>query len=149
MPDARFDFAFAIRIADAARQGDDAVMREHVAIERIQGGVVDVGREHAFVQIVEDDHTDRAAQSTKRALVELGPRLRTRPQDEQADRFAAVAEREHEEPRASVLAGLRVPDHRPVAVIDLTFFAGRGGDDDVRVGRRRSRRAATKRRTLA
>jgi hypothetical protein len=28
-----------------------------------------------------------------------------------------------------------VPDHRPVAIIDLAFFAGRRGDDDVRVGR--------------
>jgi len=37
VPDARFDFAFAIRIADAARQSDDAVLREHVATERIQG----------------------------------------------------------------------------------------------------------------
>jgi hypothetical protein len=76
VPDARFDFALPIRIAHAARQGDDAVMREYVAIERIQGWVVDVGRKHALSQIVEDDHTDRAAQSTKCALMELRPRLR-------------------------------------------------------------------------
>ena len=51
--DARFDFPFAIGIADAARQRDDAVMREHVAIERIDRGIVDVRREHAFAQVVE------------------------------------------------------------------------------------------------
>ena len=34
--DAGFDFALAIGIADATRQRDDAVMREHVAIERIE-----------------------------------------------------------------------------------------------------------------
>ena len=53
--DAGFDLPFAIRIADAARQGDDAVVREHVAIERIERGVVDVGRQHALAQVVEDD----------------------------------------------------------------------------------------------
>ena len=40
--DAGFDLPFAIGIADAARQGDDAVVREHIAIERIERGVVDV-----------------------------------------------------------------------------------------------------------
>ena len=53
--DAGFDFPFAIGIADAARQGDHAVMGEHVAIERIQRRVVDVRREHAFAQVIEDD----------------------------------------------------------------------------------------------
>ena len=40
--DAGFDFALAIGIADAARQGDDAVMGEDVAVERIERRVVDV-----------------------------------------------------------------------------------------------------------
>ena len=40
--DAGFDLALPIGIADAARQGDDAVVGEHVAIERIQRRVVDV-----------------------------------------------------------------------------------------------------------
>ena len=46
--DAGFDFPFAIGIADATRQRDDAVVREHVAIERIERGIVDVRREHAL-----------------------------------------------------------------------------------------------------
>ena len=58
--DAGFDLALPIRIADAARQGDDAVVREDVAIERIERRVVDVGREHAFAQIVEHDDADGA-----------------------------------------------------------------------------------------
>ena len=117
--DARFDFPFAIGIADATRQRDDAVVREHVAIERIERRIVDVGREHAFFEIVEDDDAHGAAEATKRALVQLGPDLRARLPHQQPHRFARVAERQDEEPRAAVLAGGRVPHHRPVAVVDL------------------------------
>ena len=53
VPNAGFDFAFAIGIADTAREPDDAVVREHIAIERIQCGIVDVWREHAFFQVIE------------------------------------------------------------------------------------------------
>ena len=70
VPDAGFDFPFAIGIADAAREGDDTVVREHIAIQRIQRGVVDVRGEDAFFQIIEDDDADRAPQLTKRAFVE-------------------------------------------------------------------------------
>jgi len=85
--DAGFDFAFAIGVADTAWERDDAVMREHIAIERIEGGIVDVGREHALFEIVEDHDARGAAESTKRALVELGPRLCARLPREQANRF--------------------------------------------------------------
>ena len=133
--DAGFDFAFAIGIADAARQRDDAVVREHVAIQRIERGIVDVGREHALVQIVEDDHADGAAEPTKRALVQLRPDLRARSPHQQPHRFARAAQRQDEEARASVLPCAAVADHRPLAVVDLAFFARRRRDDDARLGR--------------
>src|SRR5688572_7806499 len=107
MADAGFDLAFAIRIADAARQRDDAVVREHVAVERIERGIVDVWGEDAFFEIVEDDDADRAAEPTKSAFVELGPDLRARLPDQQTHRLARVAQRQDEESRASVLARLR------------------------------------------
>ena len=91
MADAGFDLALAIGIADATREADDAVVREHVAIERIERRLVDVGREHALFEVVEDDDARRAAQPTKRPLVELGPRLRTRLPHQQAHRLARVA----------------------------------------------------------
>ena len=106
------------------------------------------GREDAFFEIVEDDDADRAAEPTKRALVELGPDLRARLPHQQPDRFARVAERQDEEPRAPVLARLRMAHHRAVAVIDLAFFARRGGDHDARLGRgrpaERQRRSAAR-----
>ena len=70
---------------------DDAVVREHVAIERIERRLVDVGREHALFEIVEDDRPRRAAQPPKRALVQLGPRLRARLPHQQPHGFARVA----------------------------------------------------------
>ena len=58
---------------DAARERDDAVVREHVAVEWVDRRVVDVGREHALLEIVEDDGLRHAAEAAKRLLVELGP----------------------------------------------------------------------------
>ena len=65
--DAGFDFALAIGIADAARQRDDAVVREHVAVERIERRIVDVGREDAFFEIVEDDRRATVPPSRRNA----------------------------------------------------------------------------------
>ncbi len=111
-------------------------MREHIAIERIQRGIVDVRGQDTLFQIVEDDHADRATQPTKRALVQLRPDLGARSPDEQPDRLARAAERQDEEARASVLPGASVTDHRPFAVVDLAFLTGRRRDDDARVRRR-------------
>jgi hypothetical protein len=52
---------------------------EHVAIDGIERRVVDVGREHAFFEVVEDDDAGRVAQSPKRALVQFGPGPCARP----------------------------------------------------------------------
>ena len=82
---------------------------------------------------------DRAAQSTKGALVQLRPDLRARSPRQQPHALARVAQRQHEEARPLVLAGARIAHHRPVAaVIDLAFLAWRGGDHDARLGGRRA-----------
>ena len=136
MRDGRLDLPLPIRIPDATRQGDGAVVREHVAIERVQRRIVDVRLQHALAQIVEDDDLDRPAQPAKRLLVQLGPAPRARREEQEPDALAAVAQREDEQPRAAVLARLGMPDHRPGAVVDLAFFAGGRHDDGVRVGGR-------------
>ena len=80
--DGGFHLPFAIGIANATRQGDDVVMREHVAIQRIERRIVDVRGKDAFAKIIEDDDLDRTAQAPKRALVQLGPDLGRRSPDE-------------------------------------------------------------------
>ena len=127
--DGGLDLALAIGIADAARQGDDAVVGQHVAVERIERGVVDVGSEDAFLEVVEDDDVYGAAQPAERPLVQLGPDLRARPGDQQPDGLARVAEGQDEEPCPPVLAGVGVADHRSFAVVDLSLQSRGAGDD--------------------
>src|ERR671910_43816 len=40
MAHARFDFSLAIGVADSTREGDDAIVREYVAVERVERRVV-------------------------------------------------------------------------------------------------------------
>ena len=74
--------------------------------------------------------------------MQFGPDARAGAEHQQPNRFAAVAQRQHEQPRAPVLAGLRIAHHRAGAVIDLRFFAGRGLDHHAGFRRRRSAQLA-------
>ena len=122
-------FPFRSGFPHPTRQGDDAVVGEHIAVERVECRVVDVWREDAFLEVVEDDDTYRAPEPAEGALVELRPDLATRSPDEEPDGLAGVAQGEDEEPRAAVLAGVRVADHRALAVIDLRFLTASRRDD--------------------
>src|SRR6266852_7269880 len=64
--------------------------------------------------------------------MQLGPDARTRTPRQQAHRFAAVAQRHHEQSRAAILAALRVAHHRTTAVVDLRLFSWGGENDDGR-----------------
>ena len=44
-------------------------MPEHIAVEGIERGVVDIGSEHALAQVVEDDDSRAPAQPAKRLLM--------------------------------------------------------------------------------
>jgi hypothetical protein len=110
--DARFNLAFAVGILNAARHGHRAVVREHIAIERVQSGIVNVGDEHALAQIVEHDDARGAAQPAKSSFVQLGPDARTGAEGQQTNRLAAAAQHHHEQPGASVLAALGIAHHR-------------------------------------
>ena len=127
--DAGLDLALSVGVTDATRQGDDAVVGQHVAVERIERRVVDVRGEHALLEVVEDDDPYGAAQPPKRPLVQFGPDLRARPVDQQPDSLARVAQGQDEEPCPPVLAGGGVTDHRSVPVIGLTLFTRGRGDD--------------------
>ena len=79
------DFALAIWIAGCDTASRPRLMREHVAIERIERGIVNVGDEHAFAQIVEDHDARRSAQPAKGALVQFRPDARAGTQRQQTN----------------------------------------------------------------
>jgi hypothetical protein len=89
--DSGLDFAFAIGILDAAGESDCAVVRQHVAIEWIQRGIVDVGDEHAFAEIVEDDDARTAPETTKSFLMQLGPDASAGAERKETNRFPTAA----------------------------------------------------------
>ena len=146
--DAGFDLAFAVGILDAAGHGHRAVVGEHVAVKKIQNGIVNVGDEHALAQVVEDDDAGCAAQPSKRLLVQFGPDLRAGTEGQQANRLATAAQRHHEQPGTPVLAALGIAHHRAGAVIDLRLLAGCGDDHDAGLRHLGSRSLRTKRCTL-
>lgn len=55
-----------------------AVMLEHVTVERIERGVIHVGRGHAFAKVVEHHDATRATEPAERFLVQFGPDARAR-----------------------------------------------------------------------
>jgi hypothetical protein len=55
MTDAPFHLPLAIRVGHSAGQRDGLVVPQYVAVQRVDGGIVDVGDEHALAQIVEHD----------------------------------------------------------------------------------------------
>src|SRR5579862_1578741 len=57
MPDAGFNFAFAIRVPHSAWKRSDAVVLQYIAVQRIACWIVNVRREHALAEIIEHHHT--------------------------------------------------------------------------------------------
>jgi hypothetical protein len=132
MTDARLDLALAIRVSRSTWQCGRAVVEEDVAVELVDRGIVDVGLEDSFAEIVEHDDTDHSTETTKRFLVELGPDARARSEAQQPNRLATEAERQDEESRAAV-STTRIADHRTCAVVDLTLDTRRRHDHRMRI----------------
>src|SRR5271165_3731920 len=134
MTDAGFDLTFAVWILDAARHSYRAVVSQHIAVERIESGIVNVGDEHALTQIIEHDDARGAAQPAKGSFVQLGPDARTGAEGQQTNRLAAAAQRHHEQPGAPVLAALGIAHHGAGAVINLRLLPGCGDDHHAGFG---------------
>src|SRR5271163_3979091 len=85
MTDARLNFAFAIRVLHSAWKRCGAVVLQHVTVKGIERGFVNVGREHAFAEIIEHHYASDSTQSAKSFLMQFGPDARTGAKDQEAD----------------------------------------------------------------
>lgn len=90
--DTAFHLPLAVWIADTAGHSDGAVMGEHIAVEGIDFGIVDVGTQDAFGEIVEHDIFGRSAKAAEGGFVQFRPGLRTGLEAQQPDAFAAESE---------------------------------------------------------
>src|SRR4029077_17450815 len=104
---------------DATRQGHGAVMLQHITVQRVERGIVDVGGEYALAQIIQHYDARAATQPAEGLLVQFGPDPGAGPEYQQANRLATAAESQHEQPRAAVLTAEWVAHHRAGAVVDL------------------------------
>src|SRR6266576_4068011 len=98
-------------------------MGEHVAIEGIERGLVDVRNQNTFAQIIQHQDARSSAESTKSFLVQFGPDTCAGAERQQPYCLATIAQRKHEQTGASILAALRFAYHRPAAVINLTLLS--------------------------
>ena len=122
MAHAALDLPLAIWVPHPAGHRDHLVVTQHVGVHRVDRGIVNVGLEHALAKVVEHHYARAAAQPAKGLLMQLGPGLHTGLEDQEADRLAAVAERQHEQTHAAVLATVWIADHGTGTVIDLGLF---------------------------
>ena len=125
---AALDLPFAVRLPHPAGHGDHAVVPQHVGVDRVDRGIVDIGLEHALAQVVEHHDARAATQAAKGLFMQLGPGLRTGLEDQQTNRLAAVAKGQYEQAHAAVLAAAWIADHGAGAIIHLGLFARRGLD---------------------
>ncbi len=135
MVDSGLDFSLSIRIAHLARKRRHTVVRQDIAIQGIQARIVEVRRQHALAKVVQHDDTRRSAKPAKCLLVKLGPHPRTRFEDQQTNTLATAAQRQHEQPRAPVLATVRIAHHGAGAEINLALFTKPRLDDHSRFRR--------------
>lgn len=120
-----FDAPLPIGVRHAGRVGDDAVMGQHRAVDRIELRFVQIGREDAFLQVVEDGITDHPAKISKCLFVKLRPDLLAGFPDHAPEAAPRIAQRHHEQAGPAISAALGIDRRRALAIVDLSFLAGK------------------------
>jgi len=105
--------SLSVRISHAARQSDRAVMLQHVAVERIKRGIVNVGRDHTFAEIIQH-HTRVTPPNRRNAFSCSSARHASWSGTLAVEPISGCAQGQHEQPRAPVLATDRITHHGPV-----------------------------------
>ena len=114
----------AVGVAHPGRIGHAAVVRQHGGIHGVQLGLVQVGLDDAFLEVVQHDVAGGAAEVAEGLLVQLRPGLLAGLPHHTAEAPPRVAQRHDEQPRAAPALGDRVEGQRTLTVVDLRLFAG-------------------------
>ncbi len=122
MLDRRLDRTLSIRIGDATRIGDCAVVRQQCRIDGIELRLVQVRPDHALLKIVEHDIRHASTKTAEGFFVQACPGFLIGLPHRLAEALAGVLERHDKQVRATVLPG-GVPCHRAQAEVDLRLFA--------------------------
>src|SRR3989442_8035942 len=110
-------------------------MAQHIAVERIQRRIVEVGRQHTLAEIVQDHYTSDSRQPAKGLFMQFGPDPRTGMRHQQTNRLAAVAQRHPREKAIAALVVLREKVIRPMLASAQEIRPSRGSQNPTALDR--------------
>jgi hypothetical protein len=117
--------ALAVGVAHAGRVGHDLVVGQGGGVQRVELGLVQVGLEHALLEVVQHDVAAGAAEVVPGLLVQFGPDLLAGVPDHAAEAAPRVAQRGHEQPGSAIALGAGHAGERAFAVVDLHLLGRR------------------------
>src|SRR5690606_9209812 len=121
--DRMLDRAFAVRIAYPGRIGHHTVMTQHHGVHGIEFGLVQVGRKHPFLQVIEHDVVRRAAKVTPGLLMQLRPGFLAGLPDDTPETAPRVAQRHHKQAWTPISLCTWHAGGSTFAIVDLRLFA--------------------------
>jgi hypothetical protein len=125
--DGVFHAALAVGVANPRRVGHHAVVLQGCGVDRVEFRLVQVGLEHALLEVVEHDVVAAAAEVAPGLLVQPGPGFLAGAPDHAAVAAPRVAQRGHEQPRLAPAVAARHAGGRTLAVVDLHLLARQEG----------------------
>lgn len=113
----------AVGITYAGRISHHLVVLQHGRVHRVELGLVQVGFDHALLEVVQHHIPARAAEVAPGLFMQFGPDLLAGLPDHAPEAAPRVAQRGHKQPGLAVTIGARHPGWRPFAVVHLHLLA--------------------------
>ena len=115
--------ALAVGVAHPCRVGHHGVVRQGGGVDLVEFGLVQVGFDDAFLEVVQHHVLRAATKVAKGPLVQLGPDLVAGLPDHVPETGARVAQRGHEQAGFAVALAAGHAGGRPLSVVHLHLLA--------------------------
>ena len=115
--------ALAVGVTHACWVGHHTIVFQGGGVYRVELGLIEVGLEHTFLEIVQDHVLWTTAKVAKRALVQLGPDLLAGLPDHATETGPRVAQRGHKQARLAVTLAAGHQGRCALAVVHLHLLA--------------------------